>query len=68
MESAAVKVRPGDKIRLSKIDPDDTDKLTKKEACARFVARSCVSGMVAITQPDRDYISRSRLLPSIARL
>jgi hypothetical protein len=34
-------VRPGDKIRLSKIDPDDTDKLTKKEAGARFVARSC---------------------------
>jgi len=41
MKSAAVKVRPGDKIRLSKIDPDDTGKLTKEEARARFVARSC---------------------------
>ena len=26
MNSAAVKVRPGDKIRLSKIDTDDTGK------------------------------------------
>ena len=34
MKSAAVKVRPGDKIRLSKIDPDDTGKLTKEEARA----------------------------------
>jgi hypothetical protein len=41
MKSAAVKVRPGDKIRLSKIDPDDTSKMTKEEACARFVAQSC---------------------------
>jgi len=41
MKSAAVKVRPGDKIRLSKIDPDDTGKMTKEEACTRFVARSC---------------------------
>ena len=38
MKSAAVKVWPGDKIRLSKID---TGKMTKEEACARFVARSC---------------------------
>jgi hypothetical protein len=40
MKSAAVKVRPGDKIRLSKIDPDDRGKMTKEEACVRFVARS----------------------------
>ena len=37
MNSAAVKVRPGDKSRLSKSDPDDTSKTTKEEACARFV-------------------------------
>ena len=37
MKSAAVKVCLGDKIRLSKIDPDDTGKMTKKEACTRFV-------------------------------
>ncbi len=41
MKSAAVKVRPSDKIRLSKIDPDNTGKMTKEEACAGFVARSC---------------------------
>jgi len=34
-------VRPSDKIRLSKIDPDNTGKMTKEEACAGFVARSC---------------------------
>jgi len=37
MKSAAVKARPGDKIRLSKIDPDDTGGISKKEACTRFV-------------------------------
>lgn len=37
MKSAAVKVRPGDKIRLSKIDPDDTGGMNKEEACTRFV-------------------------------
>jgi len=37
MKSAAVKVRPGDKIRLSKIDPDDTVGMSKKDACTRFV-------------------------------
>jgi len=31
MKSAAVKVGPGDKIRFSKIDPDDTGKMTKEE-------------------------------------
>ena len=31
MNSAAVKVRPGDKSRLSKSDPDDTSKTTKEE-------------------------------------
>jgi hypothetical protein len=30
MKSAAVKVRPGDKIRLSEIDPDDTGKLNQR--------------------------------------
>ena len=34
MNSPAVKVRPSDKIRLSKIDPDNTGKMTKEEACA----------------------------------
>ena len=37
MKSAAVKAGPGDKIRLSKIDPDDTGDISKKEACTRFV-------------------------------
>ena len=37
MKSAAVKARPGDKIRLSKIDPDDTGSMSKEEACTRFV-------------------------------
>ena len=37
MKSAAVKVRPGDKIGFSKIDPDDMGKMTKEEACTRFV-------------------------------
>ncbi|HXM73828.1 MAG TPA: polyphosphate kinase 2 family protein [Chthoniobacterales bacterium] len=37
MKSAAVKVRPGDKIRLSKIDPDDTGGMSKSEACKRIV-------------------------------
>jgi PPK2 family polyphosphate:nucleotide phosphotransferase len=36
MKSAAIRTRPGDKIRLSKIDPDDTGGMNKKEACARF--------------------------------
>ncbi|MGH8102326.1 MAG: polyphosphate kinase 2 family protein, partial [Chthoniobacterales bacterium] len=36
MKSATIKVRSGDKIRLSKIDPNDTGKMTKKEACSRF--------------------------------
>src|SRR6267378_4285156 len=36
MKSAAVKARPGDKIRLSKIDPDDTGGANKKKACKRF--------------------------------
>src|SRR5205085_6361643 len=36
MKSATVKARPGRKIRLSKIDPDDMAGLTKEEACARF--------------------------------
>jgi len=37
MRSAAVKVRPGDKIRFSKINPDDMGRMTKEEACTRFV-------------------------------
>lgn len=37
MKSAAVKARPGDKIRLSKIDPDDSGELSKEEAYTRFV-------------------------------
>ena len=37
MKSAAIKVRPGHKIRLSKIDPDDTGGRSKEEACARLV-------------------------------
>lgn len=37
MKSAAVKARPGDKIRLSKIDPDDTGGMSKEEACTRFL-------------------------------
>ncbi len=36
MKSAAVKAWPGDKIRLSKIDPDDTG-MSKEEACTRFL-------------------------------
>ena len=37
MKSAAVKVCPGKKIRLSRIDPDDTGSVTNKEkACTRF--------------------------------
>jgi PPK2 family polyphosphate:nucleotide phosphotransferase len=36
MKSAAVKTRPGHKIRLSKIDPDDTGGRSKKEACSRL--------------------------------
>ena len=30
-------MRPGDKIRLSKIDPDDTGGMSKSEACKRIV-------------------------------
>jgi PPK2 family polyphosphate:nucleotide phosphotransferase len=37
VKSTAIKVSPGDKVRLSRIDPDDTGKLDKDEACARFV-------------------------------
>ena len=37
MKSTAVKARPGDKIRLSKIDPGDTGGMSKEEACTRFV-------------------------------
>ena len=37
MKSAVVKARPGDKLRLSKIAPDDTSGMSKKEACTRFV-------------------------------
>jgi PPK2 family polyphosphate:nucleotide phosphotransferase len=37
MKSATIKVRSGDKIRLSKIDPNDTGKMIKEEACARLV-------------------------------
>jgi PPK2 family polyphosphate:nucleotide phosphotransferase len=36
MKSTAVKARPGHKIRLSKIDPNDTGGLGKEEACSRF--------------------------------
>ena|ERR1700720_813153 len=36
MKSAAVKVRPGDMIRLSKIDPGDAGDMNKKEACRQF--------------------------------
>jgi PPK2 family polyphosphate:nucleotide phosphotransferase len=36
MKSAAVKAARGDKIRLSKIDPDDTGDIDKDEAWARF--------------------------------
>jgi PPK2 family polyphosphate:nucleotide phosphotransferase len=37
VKSAAVKVRPGDKVRLSKINPDHTGDVSKEEACMRFV-------------------------------
>jgi PPK2 family polyphosphate:nucleotide phosphotransferase len=37
MKSVTVKARPGDKIRLSKIDPDNTGELSKEEAYTRFV-------------------------------
>src|SRR5437763_10574405 len=37
MKSATIKVRTGDKIHLSKIDPNDNGKMIKEEACARFV-------------------------------
>jgi PPK2 family polyphosphate:nucleotide phosphotransferase len=47
MKSAAVKVRPGDKIRLSKIDPDETGGISKDEACARFVD---LRGKIALLQ------------------
>src|SRR6266403_975739 len=36
MKSATVKARPGHKICLSKINPDDTAGLRKEEACTRF--------------------------------
>jgi PPK2 family polyphosphate:nucleotide phosphotransferase len=36
LKSNVVTVRPGDKIRLSKIDPDDTGDLSQEKACARF--------------------------------
>lgn len=36
MKSAAVKACPGDKIRLPKIDPDQTGGMSKKEAWTRF--------------------------------
>src|ERR1700719_4320053 len=36
VKSATVKVRPGHRIRLSKIDPDDTGGLSREEACSRF--------------------------------
>jgi len=36
MKSATVKVRSGDKIRLSQIDPDDSGKMTREKACSRF--------------------------------
>ena len=35
MKTSAVKVSPGQEIRLSKIDPEDTGRLTKKKACER---------------------------------
>jgi PPK2 family polyphosphate:nucleotide phosphotransferase len=37
MKSAIVTACPGDKIRLSRIDPDDTGSLKKEEAAARFL-------------------------------
>jgi PPK2 family polyphosphate:nucleotide phosphotransferase len=36
MKTAAVTARPGHKVRLSKIDPDDTGGVTKEEAIERF--------------------------------
>jgi polyphosphate kinase 2 (PPK2 family) len=36
MKSTVVKARPGDKICLSKIDPDDTGGMSKEKACTRF--------------------------------
>jgi PPK2 family polyphosphate:nucleotide phosphotransferase len=36
VKTSTVKVRPGDKIRLSKINPDDTGGLSKEKACVRF--------------------------------
>jgi PPK2 family polyphosphate:nucleotide phosphotransferase len=37
MKSNVVVVKGGDKVRLSKIDPDDTGGMNKERACARFV-------------------------------
>ncbi|HSP46012.1 MAG TPA: polyphosphate kinase 2 family protein [Chthoniobacterales bacterium] len=39
MKFGAIKAQRGDKVRLSKIDPDETGGLTKDEACARFAER-----------------------------
>ena len=36
MKSVAVTICPGDKIKLSKIDPDDTGRYNKEEALQRF--------------------------------
>ena len=38
MRSAVVKARPGHKVRLSKIDPDDTGGVKKEKAIERFLA------------------------------
>jgi polyphosphate kinase 2 (PPK2 family) len=36
MKSPIVTARPGHKIKLSKIDPDDTGDIAKEKALARF--------------------------------
>ena len=37
MKAAMVKARPGHGIRLAKINPDDTGRITKDQALERFV-------------------------------
>jgi hypothetical protein len=37
MKAAMVKARPGHRIRLAKINPDDTGRITKDKALDRFI-------------------------------
>jgi hypothetical protein len=64
MKSAAVKARHGDKIRLSKIEPDDTGGISEKEACTRFVDRPEEIGLLQ-EKLDRSLRARFGILPFV---